>query len=96
MTFIQDSTQKARKNHSCCACRHTIPKGFTYVRSLCADNDGVQTDKWHTECREQFNNDLYEMGDDEGDPHLTWEHDLPDTLKVKYGIKQEPQDVEGE
>lgn len=84
MTFVaNDTKQKARKDHQCCACNEKIPSGFEYTKSFFVE-DGPQSDKWHTECREEF----ARVSEPEGmDPYDTWESGLPDEVRKKYGLK---------
>jgi len=87
VTFVADDTfQKARKDHRCCACGEKIPKGFEYVKSFFVE-DGPCADKWHTECRDEFISLLREYGEHEGDPYDTWESGLPMEIKKKYELE---------
>ena len=87
--FVVDTTRKARKDHRCIACRVKIPKGFDYVVSACAYDGRMSSSKWHTECRERFSEMLRYLGDEEGDPDLTWEDGMPEELKKKYGVEND-------
>ena len=49
-THIDELTPIARKNHRCCLCGYTIPKGTKYAKRTGIDDEGWLTMHMHEQC----------------------------------------------
>jgi len=79
-THIADKMMTARKEHRCCLCGHTIPKGIKYSRRTGVDGQWIAM-HMHEQCERATHNwkwDEWEIGCDE----WTFCHEvlLPETL----------------
>ncbi len=83
-THLGSTTRRARKDHSCCACRIPIPAGHTYIVTSDVDEGRASSAKWHVECSEEFARGLREWGEDCGDPWTTWENGMPAEIAQRY------------
>jgi len=77
---------KARKDYQCCACNIPIPKRAVYIRTAEVQDGRWYHNKWHTECRSEFDNMLGRESLSEESPDWTWDEDgnPPQDMKDKY------------
>jgi len=77
---------KARKSYQCATrCDVCIPVGATYIRVAEILDGKWHHSKWHTECREEFDDMLRQMGECEGAADWAWDDKgVPQDLIDKY------------
>lgn len=66
---FSNDKRKARKPHRCIWCGEAIHVGAVYLDERSVYDGNIQRHRWHPECQEYANREVFGMGETEFDPY---------------------------